>query len=573
MDLLYINTLQSLSLLGGNRLGQTIQELNTINQMELNVFLEFGNGSEILRAARQPFIPSIWITNTEKQMVLEGNFSSKTLTVLYLEDEHLKSGLNYLKNWLWKYHHLQVLIFYNGGTYEKLSYIFSHCFKEGLVKTLAMLPDSEKIYGFLPYQDMRILHLRSVKEYYEKFRLNWNFNGYNITSGLVTAGAPRWFSFTDRHNRLVLSGYMLRMIVDFTKHFNGSIRLMNVVTVNEGLELLANHSIDFFPFLIRPLEKFSMTNILYLENCGLIVPTSRLLPNSVYLLRPFTFSTRIIWIIMIIYCSLALRILSRGQINLSGAFLQILRLVLFLSGGKFMGHRPSHHRLVLFIILTTAGLIFTNLYLAKLSSNLTAGLYEKQINTWEDLDEIDGIWPLIDVDIITMQKLIPDRVKLLKRIATTSEADVDMYRRNLNTSCIHSGFYDRLEFALYQQKFLRFPIFRKFPHILYQQPLQIPAAFGRPYFQLFNWFVRKIFESGIYLKMKDDAYRHGIQSGLLNFGFRDRHLEVKSNDLEYYYLIAGLWLGGLTLATVSFIVELLIGFTKINVTIDFKMIY
>lgn len=71
--------------------------------------------------------------------------------------------------------------------------------------------------------------------------------------------------------------------------------------------------------------------------------------------------------------------------------------------------------------------------------------------------------------------------------------------------------------------------------------------------------------------MKDDAYRHGIQSGLLNLAFRDRHLEVKSNDVEYYYLIAVLWFGGLTLATVCFLVELLIGYAKIKVTISCKM--
>ncbi|XP_017080234.1 uncharacterized protein LOC108113999 [Drosophila eugracilis] len=570
MDLLYLNTLQGLSLYEGNRLGQTIQELNKIYQTELNVFLEFGNGSEILEAAWQPFIPTIWIRNTKNQIVLEGNFSSCTLTVLYLEDEYLNSGISYLTKWLSKYQHLQVVIFFK-GTIGNVLNIFNHCFKEGLIKVLLMLPDSEGFFSFMPYQDMRIIKLETISDFVDHSRLKTDFNGYNITSGLVTAGAPRWFSFRDRNNKLILTGYMLRMVVDFTNHFNGSIRLLDIVTVNDGLELLANRTIDFFPFLIRPIETFAMTNILYLENCGLIVPTSRLLPNWVYLIKPYTFSTWITWVIMLIYCSMALRILSRGQMGSSAAFLQILRLVLYLSGGRDMGARPSRHRFILFIILTTAGFILTNLYLAQLSSILAAGLYEKQINTWEDLDKTDSVWPLIDVDLRTMEKLIPDRKNLLKRIVTTSEADVDIYRRNLNTSCIHSGFFDRIEFALYQQHFLKFPIFRKFPHILYQQPQQISSAFGRPYLQLFNLFVRKIFESGIYLKMKDDAYRHGIQSGLLSFGFRDRHLEVESNNFEYYYLIAGLWLGGLTLATIAFLIELLVGSTKVNVTIEFKM--
>jgi len=264
MDLLYLNTLQSLSLFEGNRLGQTIQELNNLYQVELNVFLEFGNGSDILAAARRPFIPSLWIKNTKTQLVMEGNYSSCTLTVLYLEDEYLHRGLNYLTNWLWKYHYLQVLIFYNGETYQKLTEIFSYCFGNGFVEILVMIPNSKGLYTFMPYQNIRILHYNNVKEFYDHSRNKTDFNGYNITSGLVTAGAPRSFSFRDRHNRLILSGYMLRMVLEFTNQFNGSVRLMDVVRVKDGLELLANRTIDFFPFLIRPLHKFAMTNIIFL---------------------------------------------------------------------------------------------------------------------------------------------------------------------------------------------------------------------------------------------------------------------------------------------------------------------
>ncbi|KAH8305228.1 hypothetical protein KR018_005280 [Drosophila ironensis] len=570
MDLLSLNLLQNLSLVEGHRLSQAVQELNSYYQTELIVYLKFGNESDILEAIQQSYMATLWFDNLDYQPVLEGNFTSCTLTVLYLEDVHLKRAAKYLTNWLWKYQHLHVLIYYKGGALIRLKEIFEICFKQGLVNVLVMMPNLEGFYSYKPFPKLEILHVNSVREYHNESFLQKNFLGYNVTIGLVTAGAPRWFSFIDRHNRLVLTGYMLRTIVDFTKHFNGSIRLMNVVTVNEGLERLANRSIDFFPFLIRPLNSFAMTRILYLENCGLIVPSSRLLPNSLYLIKPYAFGTWITWLTMLMYCSLALRILSRGKINLSEAFLQIIRLSLFLGGSREMGARPTHHRLMLFLILTISGFILTNLYLAQLSSNLAAGLYEKQINTWEDLDESNSMWPLIDVDVETMQKLIPDRKKLVNRIVTTSELDVDVYRRNLNTSCIHSGFFDRIEFALYQQQYLKFPIFRKFPHILYQQPMQISTAYGQPYLQLFNQFVSRIFESGIFQKIKDDAYAHGIESGLLKFGFRDRYLEVKSNDLEYYYMVCGLWMSGLLLASICFCLELLTKKTTISVKIDFN---
>ncbi|KAH8262461.1 hypothetical protein KR026_007113 [Drosophila bipectinata] len=571
MALLYLNTIQNLSLFGENRLFEAIQQWNRFYPSELIVYLEFGDGADILESSKQPLTQTLCFKNPPFQAVLEGNFTSCTLTVLYLEDKHLESGVNYLTNWLWKYQHLHVIIFYKDGTIERLNDIFRKCFNQGLLNLLVILPEFQGFYTIQPYPEMEISHLNSIQEYHDRSLLKWNFLGYNVTIGLVTAGAPRWFSFRDRHNRLILTGYMLRTVVDFTNNFNGTIDLMDIKTVNEGLELLGNRSIDFFPFLIRPLDTFAMTSILYLENCGLIVPSSRLLPNFVYLSRPYTFGTWVTWLIMLAYCSLALRILYKGQATLSETFLQVLRLALYLSGGKEMGARPSHHRFLLFFILTHSGFILTNLYLAKLSSNLAAGLYEKQINTWDDLDKSDSIWPLIDVDVETMQKLIPDRRNLLNRIVTTSELDVDEYRRNLNTSCIHSGFFDRIEFALYQQQYLRFPIFRKFPHILYQQPMQISTHYGQPYLQLFNSFVTRIFESGIFQKIKDDAYRHGIESGLLNFGFHDRNLQVKSNDVEYYYLIGGLWLGGLLLATICFCFELLSKTIQIRVKIVCKI--
>lgn len=246
MELLYLNTLQSLSLLEGNRLVQTVQELNNIYQTELNVFLEFGNGADILESAQGTFVPTLWIKNPQNQKVMKGNFTSCTLTILYLEDEHLDRGLYYLANWLWEYHHLEVLIYFNGRSYDKLIQIFSRCFNEGFVNVLVMLPGSDELYTFMPYQDLKILNLKSIMEFYSLSRKKMDLNGYNITSGLVIAGAPRWFSFRDRQNRLILSGYMLRMIVDFTNHFNGSVRLINVLTVNDGLELLANRTIDFF---------------------------------------------------------------------------------------------------------------------------------------------------------------------------------------------------------------------------------------------------------------------------------------------------------------------------------------
>lgn len=199
--------------------------------------------------------------------------------------------------------------------------------------------------------------------------------------------------------------------------------------------------------------------------------------------------------------------------------------------------------------------MLTNLYLAQLSSNLAAGLYEKQFNNFDDLEGTDYKLPQEEVEYNFLHKLPDLHPQLAKRLVVTPEQLVDRYRLELNVSMLHNGFADSIEFALYQQKFLRVPLFHKLPQIIYQQPFFMPAAYGRPYLKIFNFYMRRVFEGGILLKMKSDGFINGIQSGRLRFVNRARYQEVNSNDLEYYYVAAGVWLIGMLLASVCFIFE------------------
>ncbi|XP_002026541.2 uncharacterized protein LOC6601371 [Drosophila persimilis] len=547
MDLLSLNALQNLALLS------TIQELNGLYGMELNVFLDFGNRSDLLAATGpQPSVASLWIRDAAVQLVLEGNYSSRTLTIVRLEEGQTRATLEYLTAWLWRYQHLQVLIVHPGA--GKLLEIFGYCWRQGMVHILVMEAASGRLYSFMPYPKLRLLSLGSVGEYYRRTRgMLWDFHGYNITTGLAYNGGPRCFGFRDSHNRLILAGYMLNMVLEFVKHFNGTKQLIYITSVDQAIGLLANRTIDLIPYLMVPADEYYVaTKVLYLENCVMMVPSSRPLATFLYLVRPFTWGTWLAWLLVLVYCSGALLVLSRGRLNASAAFLEALCLALFLGGARGPG---SPRDVLIFVLLTAGGFVLTNLYLAQLSTSLAARLYEREIDTVDDLPGTDLKWYMIAYDAALVRSQFANRPAVIRRILVGSNEKTDDLRRELNTCCVHSGYEDRIDFILYQQKLLRFPIFRKLPEILYQQPHQIPSSFGRPYLRLFNDFTLRIFESGIQQKMKWDSYRHGVQSGQIQFGFRDRYMEVRSNDVEYYYVIGGLWLGGLILATVSFLCE------------------
>ncbi|TDG43727.1 hypothetical protein AWZ03_009855 [Drosophila navojoa] len=558
MDLLYLNTLQNLSLVPGRFVSQCIDQLNDLYNIELNVYVQFGNRSvfDNLLPAREQVLPTLLVSNATLQLVLSGNYSERALTIIFLDDAHAHSMVRYLTSWLWRAQQLQVFIVYPGATPGKLFQLFSHCWRQGMVHILVALPHTQELRSYMPYPELRLLVMRDTLEYFHRTRgLLWDFHGFPITCGILPSSAPRAFLFRDQRNRTVYAGYMLRMVLDFIQHYKGSIRTHMLDSLKEANEALSTRLIDFLPYLLAETPNFTSSVVLWHENSYLMAPSARLLPRYMYLLKPYTWHTWMTCLGMLSYCSGALFLLSQGRVTLSDAFLQILRLVLFLSPGRDLAAPPRPRRLLVYVIMIIAGLILTNLYLAKLSSNLAAGLYEKQLNSFDDLEGTDYQLPQEEVEYKFLLNLPDLHPQLAKRLVVTPEQLVDRYRLELNVSMLHNGFADSIEFALYQQKFLRVPLFHKLPQIIYQQPFFMPAAYGRPYLKIFNWYLRRMFEGGILLKMKTDGFINGIQSGRLRFVNHAKYQEVNSNDLEYYYAAAALWLIGILLASLCFIVE------------------
>ncbi|EDW80063.2 uncharacterized protein Dwil_GK24063 [Drosophila willistoni] len=428
----------------------------------------------------------------------------------------------------------------------------------GMVHILVLIPEIQQLYSYMPYPELNVLNLTDTEQYYQRTRaLLWNFHGYAINCGVVMVGAPRAFMYRDDKNNDIYAGYMLNMVLAFIAHHNGTIRTRPVYTLKEAYDSLSNRSIDFLPFLVLPTTNFTRSVILFHENLFVMAPTGGLMPRFVYLMKPYTRSTWLIWLTMIIYCSGALYVTASCQehnLNFSLAFLQILCLSLFLPAGA----TASRH-LVIFVLLTVAGFMLTNLYLAQLSTSLAAGLYEKQVNTFDDLPGTDLTLPVIETEIKHFHQLPDIHPELASRMIVTSELLVDIYRRQLNTSYLHCGYEDRIDFALYQQKFLRPPLFHKLTKIVDQQPFQIPIRYGLPYLQIFNRYMRRAFEGGIWLKLRTDSFADGIRSGQLHFFNGARYMKVKSNDLQYYYVIGAIWLMGMILAIFCFIYEFVRG--------------
>ncbi|XP_017840181.1 uncharacterized protein LOC108598078 [Drosophila busckii] len=555
MALFYTN----LTLLASSFVSQTIKELNILYGMELNAYIELSERSlvEQYLPVQQPALPTLRMSNKSPALVLSGNFSEHALTIIYLEDEHRSRIFSYLTNWLWRAQQLHVLFIYPQATEVALYELFAHCWRQGMVHILVLLPQSQQLISYMPYPQLGLLRMQNTTQYFKRTRdLLWNFHGFVITCGILPNAPPRAFLFRDQRQRLVYAGYMLRMVLDFIAHFNGSINTRTLDTLAQANEALRLRLVDFLPNLLPSSEHYTGSVMLWHEKNYLLAPAARLLPRYKYLVRPFGWSSWLALLLTLFYCSSALWLLCRPQLQLSSALLQILRLLLFLSAGSHWLTPPAARRLLLYVLMTVTGLVFTNLYLAQLSSILAAGIYDKQLHSFGDLAGTSYVLPLEQSSYDFLRQLPQLHAELLQRLQPTPDLLVDSYRNALNTSILHSGFEDTIEFVFYQQKFLRVPRLQKLSQMIYQQPFFMPAAFGRPYLKIFNAYVRRMFEAGILLKMKSDGFTHGIQSGRLHFVSSSWYQEVNSNDLEYYYIAGLLWLAGMLLAGISFVCEL-----------------
>ncbi|XP_023033819.2 uncharacterized protein LOC6646400 [Drosophila willistoni] len=349
------------------------------------------------------------------------------------------------------------------------------------------------LYTYEPYPSIRIHLVHHLKDYYKLTRLR-NLHGQEIRF-TVESNSPRVFKYINRHGKLVYAGYFYELIHQFIGYYNGT-----EIKVHENMEVVPLG--DYMPYpelnvlnLTDTEQYYQRTRALlwnfhgYAINCGVVMVGAP---------RAFMYRD------------------DKNNDIYAGYMLNMVLAFIAHHNGTIRT-RPVYTLKEAYDSLSNPGFMLTNLYLAQLSTSLAAGLYEKQVNTFDDLPGTDLTLPVIETEIKHFHQLPDIHPELASRMIVTSELLVDIYRRQLNTSYLHCGYEDRIDFALYQQKFLRPPLFHKLTKIVDQQPFQIPIRYGLPYLQIFNRYMRRAFEGGIWLKLRTDSFADGIRSGQLHF--------------------------------------------------------
>ncbi|KAH8342325.1 hypothetical protein KR059_001657, partial [Drosophila kikkawai] len=536
---------------------EIVQRLNRDNDLQLNIYMDCLD-TDIW--VDQEIVSNLQLNSLHAQPKLMGRFSEKALIIACLKEATGNRTLNGLKELLWGLQNLPILYILN----SEMDLYFEQALQKGFLHVLALNLINGSLYTYEPYPKIQIHQLEEIEKFYNLTRLK-NLQGIavNITGETMT---PRCFHYNNRQGKKVYAGYMYKLLKEFINNYNGTERMAyaNEETIDyEELktELLMGH-IDMMPRIIHILnwQYFYRSYILYNIKTHIIVPWAEPLPKSLYFLKPFVWTAWITIMASLIYAAIMIWRLKHRQKDastLSACVLDVLQWFFSLPVSHNWHYKLGLHRVLAFLVLFTVGFILTNLYLAQLSSFLTTGLFKKQLNSFQDLFRENRTLILESFDREVLHNLTRDGLiqpEFENIVLTVSIAEVFSHRKSLNTTYVYTAYEDRIEYELYQQKYLRVPIFKKLDDIYDQRPVFVALRHGLPYVELFNDYLKRIWESGILLKFQSDTLNEGISSGEISFR-HSKSREIHVFDMEFYYFAYILLSIGWSISIFVFLVE------------------
>ncbi|XP_034109700.2 uncharacterized protein LOC117571593 [Drosophila albomicans] len=539
-----------------------LMELNAKYATELNVFINFQEYYMDFQLLISPAIQLQTTTKKFRRFRLHDNFSHNALIIIAIRVPPLDPEVAYHLPYLLKeLHELHIVFITDQDPQSWQQDLFRYCFQEGFINTLLIHQSNRDVffYSYIPYPEMHIQKLSKLEEYFTRWQLLCNFHHYPVRT-IANTNEPRKIQYVNRKGQLVHAGYIYNIFLEFTRRHNATLTLLPEIE-NDGafpiaMAMLNNKEFDFVCYPTELTWNLPSTSPLYLLKDYIILPHSRPIASYLYFRKPFAWT---VWLAVVATVAYGMIMLyaccgsARSEIGLY--LLNSLCHVLYISQSRISV--LNWQQLTIHIIMILTGFILTNSYLAMLSSMLTSGLFEPQLNTLEDLKH--SPYPLlIDdyyIDYLKEAVSLPAEVK--NRMCLDTVDGLNKARIGLNSSFMYVAYEDRMEGILYQQHLLKVPRFKKIPESLMTGLMAFPVAPSLPYLSMLNVYLRRIFECGIFAKMMSDSWMNAIESGIYKL-MRSEGVEQKPYDLEFFYYAFALWAIGLTLAGLAFIFEMFI---------------
>ncbi|XP_037941314.1 uncharacterized protein LOC119674262 [Teleopsis dalmanni] len=501
--------------------------------------------------------PKIIITN-ETTLVWSKVLHSKILTIVLLDNNALSSEVkSTLKLTLNRFYHTDLLFIttavldFSDNLWNDL---FVWCWKTGFFNVLLTDVDNSILLRLIPIPMFR--YKKSTLEEYLEQRNNWlDLQKYPIQA-VVGNRSPRVHVHIDNNGKISLSGLIADYVKLFAKHYNATLQVKYNLnyTLFQCFNYLNTGKAEICIDIFTQINNQIISKPYHTEHGHIMVPYARPVMKYKMFLLPFTFTVWLMLLISILYMTCMMSLIYRAQSkqwNFSSFLLITISSFLSLDFSLKLLHGKSI--IVIFFILLITGGIMSIYYLAYLFSLLNTPVFDRQIETIEDMKAINlSIWNDDQSCVIFDQFNTSDTVKEILIYVNGSE--FLSHRNRLDPRHSYICFTDTCEILLYQQKFLLRPKVKLLDKPIVTIWTGLPIANNWPLEHMFNIFLLRMFELGFYKHFLTETKETAIRYGGLKF-FETEYYSVEPMGIEYFQMPAILLVIGYVSAIISFLLE------------------
>ncbi|XP_065361874.1 uncharacterized protein LOC135955451 [Calliphora vicina] len=333
----------------------------------------------------------------------------------------------------------------------------------------------------------------------------------------------------------------------------------NIEAVRQGVN---NKSIDILPTSLHTYDPDAggSSDVLWLVKSYIMAPYPAPLSKSKYFMQPYTYDTVFYIHLLLVFCALAVAFIHYrphyiNEVDFTKSILYVLALFLYQNQLNFK-IKTNRQKLVYSLIFLN-GFIFTNLYMAKLSSLLVQDIYGTKVEKLEDLNNTNIQLLVRKMDYNYLQTLSNIPEVIMKKAILIDYFDLYKAHRDLNNTHLLMALHDKIIFILFQQRFLKVPRMYRINEVLYTMPEYFTVRRDLPYIQLFNRYLKYVMESGILYKFVVDTNFDGIQSGEIRFFHDTENNGGIYLSFDYFYAPLICFVFGMILALSVLLLELI----------------
>ncbi|KAH8319641.1 hypothetical protein KR074_002819, partial [Drosophila pseudoananassae] len=448
---------------------------------------------------------------------------------------------------------------------KQIGELFVECFYQKMLNVLAFKgSDLGVLYSYKAFPDFKI-QKRNISEFTRIFEPQLKDLGGYVLKGLPDNIFPRTVVYRDKHGNRQMAGYLAHLIRTYTETINATLQIVWNLVPEKGMTHLSEGSqildIDF-PIGIDGLYHSSpkQTVPIQISSWFLILPMEKSMPKSGFFLN-LGFQAMIPLAILLGFLLNNAKRVEMGlgpSLRASWIFNKVLRGIL--AQPFILPRYLSLKMMTIYWLIMISGFFMSNYYTADLATMLMNSPEGKQIRSWAQLRRANLKILIVQSELNFLNELLTKDF-LDKFVDLFEVADSDVYQRKriaLNQSYAYPATFTLWPVLEESQKRLETPIFRKSeelvftPFIIMAMPLPKNSIFKKSLYQ----FVRRSHEYGLFQRWYSGSFEEAKQLWIVSYKKDNSDLYRGIEFHDFYFVWIG-YLGGISIALVTFILELI----------------